>query len=102
MPHKILQILRTTLFANSKKQFGDKLKGWISIGASPRGSIGLDRCSRVNAWLSGRDYVTPEDVQAVVHDCLRHRISLSYEATAEGITPDDVVDKIVRQVAVAA
>ncbi len=93
-----------SLIAASRRpqQFGDKLKGWISIGASPRGSIGLDRCSRVNAWLRGRDYVTPEDVQAVVHDCLRHRISLSYEATAEGITANDVVDEIVRQVAVAA
>jgi len=93
-----------SLIAASRRpqQFGDKLKGWVAIGASPRGSIGLDRCSRVNAWLHGRDYVTPEDVQAVARDCLRHRISLSYEATAEGVTADDVVDEIVRQVAVTA
>ena len=93
-----------SLIAASRRpsQFGEKLKGWISIGASPRGSIGLDRCSRVWAWLNGRDYVTPEDIQAVAHDCLRHRISLSYEATAEGVTVDDVIDEIVRQVAVAA
>ena len=76
-----------SLIAASRRpsQFGEKLKGWISIGASPRGSIGLDRCSRVWAWLNGRDYVTPEDIQAVAHDSLRHRISLSYEATAEDI-----------------
>jgi len=82
-------------------QFGDKLKDWISIGASPRGSLALDRCSRVHAWLRGRSYVTPEDVQSVAHDCLRHRISLSYEAGAEGVTADDALDEVIRQVAVA-
>ena len=66
-------------------EYGDKLKHWIAIGASPRGSLALDRTSRVHAWLQGRDYVMPEDVQAIAHDCLRHRISLSYEASADGI-----------------
>lgn len=83
-------------------EFGDKLRAWIAIGASPRGSLALDRCARVNAWLKGRDFVTPEDVQAVAHDCLRHRVSLSYEAGADGVTPDRVLDEVVRQVAVAA
>ncbi|MEA1834323.1 MoxR family ATPase [Methylobacterium durans] len=83
-------------------EFGDKLKAWIAIGASPRGSLALDRCARANAWLKGRDFVTPEDVQAVAHDCLRHRVSLSYEAGADGVTPDGVLDEVVRQVAVAA
>ena len=83
-------------------EYGDKLKQWIAIGASPRGSLALDRTSRVQAWLQGRDYVVPEDVQAIAHDCLRHRISLSYEATADGIRVDDVIDEIIRQVAVAA
>ncbi|MCX5578580.1 AAA family ATPase [Kaistia terrae] len=82
-------------------EFGDKLKGWIAIGASPRGSLALDKSSRVYAWLQGRDYVTPEDVQAVAHDCLRHRLSLSYEASADGLHADDVIDEIVKQVAVA-
>jgi MoxR-like ATPase len=81
--------------------FGDKLKGWVTIGASPRGSLALDRCSRVHAWLHGRDHVLPSDVQAVAHDCLRHRVTLSYEASAEGVTKDGVIDEIVRQVAVA-
>ncbi|KRE06734.1 AAA family ATPase [Bosea sp. Root381] len=80
---------------------GDKLKNWIAIGASPRGSLALDRCSRTYAWLKGRDYVTPEDVQAVVHDCLRHRVSLGYEAGADGVDADDVLDEVVKQVAVA-
>ena len=82
-------------------EFGDKLKNWIAVGASPRGSLALDRCSRTYAWLQGRDFVTPEDVQAVAHDCLRHRVSLSYEAGADGMNADAVLDEVVRQVAVA-
>ena len=82
-------------------KFGDALKRWIAIGASPRGTLALDRASRAFAWLKGRDYVTPEDVQAVAHDCLRHRLSLTYEAGADGKSADDVVDEIIRQVAVA-
>lgn len=91
------------LIAASRRpaEFGDKLKGWIAIGASPRGSLALDKASRVHAWLEGRDYVTPEDVQAVAHDCLRHRLSLTYEASADGVHADDVIDEIVKQVAVA-
>jgi MoxR-like ATPase len=82
-------------------EFGDKLKGWITIGASPRGSLALDACSRAYAWLQGRNFTTPEDVQAIVHDCLRHRVSLSYEATADGKRADDVIDELLKQVAVA-
>ena len=82
--------------------FGAKLKDWIAIGASPRGSLALDRCSRVHAWLHGRDHVLPTDVQAIAHDCLRHRVSLSYTASAEGVSKDKVIDEIVKQVAVAA
>jgi len=81
--------------------FGAKLKDWIAIGASPRGSLALDRCSRVHAWLHGRDHVLPTDVQEIVHDCLRHRVSLSYAASAEGVSKDQVIDEIVKQVAVA-
>jgi MoxR-like ATPase len=77
------------------------LKKWIQVGASPRGGIGLDRCSRTHAWLQGRDHVTPDDVRAVVHDVLRHRLMLSFEANAGGITPNQVIDEIMKQVAVA-
>ncbi len=83
------------------ERYGEDLKKWIHIGASPRGGIGLDKCSRVHAWLQGRDYVTPDDVRAVVHDVLRHRILLSYEANAEGISSDQVIQEIVKRVAVA-
>jgi MoxR-like ATPase len=61
----------------------------------------LDQCSRAYAWLQGRDHVTPDDVRAVVHDCLRHRVMLSYEASASGLTAQKVVCEIVKVVAVA-
>jgi MoxR-like ATPase len=83
------------------KSYGDKLGKWIALGGSPRGSLALDRCSQVYAWLKERTYVTPEDVQAILHDCLRHRVALSYDAAAEGETADAVLDELVRQVAVA-
>jgi MoxR-like ATPase len=82
------------------KRYGEELGRWIRVGASPRGTIALDRVSRAQAWLGGRDHVTPDDVRAVVHDCLRHRILLSYEAEADGLTTDDVLRNLVEQVAV--
>lgn len=83
-------------------EYGDKLRRWIALGASPRGSLALDRAAQVTAWLRGRAYVTPGDVQAVAHDCLRHRIAPSYEASADGVRVDDIVDEIIAQVAVPA
>ena len=74
--------------------------GYLDYGASPRGSIALDRCARARAWLRGRDYVSPEDVQAVAADALRHRLILSYAAEAEGKTADDVVGALLAQVPV--
>ncbi len=79
--------------------YSEDLARWIEIGASPRASLALDKCGRTHAWLSGRDYVDPQDVRAIVHDVLRHRLTLSYEAQGEGVTPDRVIDEIVSQVA---
>ena len=79
--------------------FGEDLKRWIEVGASPRASLALDKCGRTHAWLAGREYVDPEDIRAIVSDVLRHRLGLTYEAQGEGVTPDAVVDEIVRQVA---
>lgn len=80
--------------------YGDKLGSWIDTGSSPRASIALHRATRANAWLDEREHATPEDVRAVVHAILRHRLILSYDALADHISPDQVIDEIVLQVAV--
>ena len=72
----------------------------VQWGASPRATIMLDRCARAHAWLAGRDYVSPDDVQEVLPDVLRHRLILDYEAEAEGRTPDDVIRELLSEVAV--
>jgi len=82
-------------------RFDDDLQRWIQVGVSPRGSIGLDKVSRAIAWLRGRDYVTPDDVQAVVHDVFRHRLMLTYDAHAAGVGADAVIDRLLQRVAVA-
>ncbi len=81
-------------------RYSDELARWLRFGASPRATIALDRCAKAHAWLAGRDYVTPEDIHSVAHDVLRHRILLSFEAEAEGITSDDFIDSLLRLVAV--
>ncbi len=80
--------------------YGDRLALWVDTGSSPRASIALHRCSRASAWLDDRDYVVPEDVTSVLHAVLRHRMILSYDALADNVTPDAVIDEIIRQVAV--
>jgi MoxR-like ATPase len=82
-------------------RYDEKLASWVRIGTSPRGAIGLDKCARSHAWLNGRDHVLPDDVRAVVHGVFRHRIALSYEANADGISSNDVIDKILQLVAIA-
>jgi MoxR-like ATPase len=83
----------------SRETRGD-LDRWLEFGASPRGTIAMDQCARALAWLGGRDFVTPEDVQAIAHDVLRHRLILSFDAEAQGVTTDDVVDLLIEQVPV--
>jgi MoxR-like ATPase len=82
-------------------RYGEPLSKWLQIGASPRGSLALDRCARVRAWLDGQQFVTPDHVRAVMHDCLRHRLILSYEALSQGVTADQAIDKIASLVASA-
>jgi MoxR-like ATPase len=84
------------------EKFDPELAKLIEFGSSPRGTIALDRCSRVNAWMQGRDYVSPEDVHTVIKDVLRHRIALSYKGRAEGVTPDQIIDKLIESVAIVA
>lgn len=80
--------------------YSDELGRWLRFGASPRATIALDRCSKAHAWLAGRDYVTPDDIHVIAHDVLRHRILLSFEAEAEGISSDDFIDSLLRLVAI--
>jgi MoxR-like ATPase len=80
--------------------YGGLLKSSIAFGASPRATIALDRCSRAYAWLAGRDFVSPEDVQAVAHDVLRHRIIMTFEAEADGMTRQGLVTELLKVVAV--
>lgn len=77
------------------------LSTWISVGSSPRASIALDKCARAQAWLNKKDFVDPDDVRSIVHSVLRHRLILSYDALADGVTPDQVIDEILRLVSVA-
>ncbi len=80
-------------------RYSEDLARWIEIGGSPRASLALDKCGRTHAWLKARDYVDPQDVQAIAHDVFRHRLTLSYEAQGAGMTPDSVMDAIIAQVA---
>jgi len=83
------------------EKYDDKLKQWLAYGASPRATIALDRCSRARAWLHNRDFVSPEDIQAVFHNVLRHRILLTYQAEAEGVSANQLLDHLLSLVAVA-
>ena len=91
-------LVQLTLATRAPKTYGEDLARWVAYGASPRGTIALDRCARAHAWLKRRDYVAPEDVHAVAHDVLRHRVLLSYEAEAEGVTPDRLIDALIARV----
>lgn len=92
-------IVQLVLATREPEQYGAELARWIAYGASPRGTIALDRCARAHAWLAGRDYVTPEDVHAVAADVLRHRVLLTYEAEAEGISSDRAIALLLERVA---
>ncbi|WP_420820761.1 AAA family ATPase [Seongchinamella unica] len=80
--------------------YSEQLANWVDTGSSPRATIALHRCSRASAWLDGRDHVTPEDVTSVLHAVMRHRLILSYDALADRVTADQVIDEILSRVAV--
>jgi MoxR-like ATPase len=93
-------LIEIILASRDPAPYGADLSAWIQWGASPRATIALDRCSRAHAWLAGRDYVAPEDIQTMAFDVLRHRVLLTYEAEAEGVTPDRFIDSLLHQIAV--
>ncbi len=76
------------------------LEGLVMYGASPRACMGIDRASHARAWLEGRDYVGPEDIQDVAGDVLRHRLVLSFEAEADGVGPDTIIEGVLDGVGV--
>jgi MoxR-like ATPase len=97
----ILQYIIDLVFATRyPSRFSERLASWIELGASPRAGIHLDRGARTHAWLDARDYTTPEDVRALLHGVLRHRIALSYEASADGVSANQAIDEIAKLVAV--
>ena len=93
-------IVRLITATRNPLRHDEELARWIQYGASPRGTLCLDACARAHAWLDGRDYVSPGDVQSVFHDVLRHRVLLSFEAEADGISASDVLDRMLRLIAV--
>lgn len=84
-------IVRLVMATRQPDQYDIKLAQWIEMGVSPRATIALDRCARARAWLQGRDFVSPEDVQAMAFPVLRHRLLLTYQAQAEGVHPNQVI-----------
>ncbi len=84
-------LVRLVMATRKPEQYDAKLAQWLELGVSPRATIALDRCARARAWLQGRDYVSPEDVQAMAFPVLRHRLLLTYQAQAEGVHPNQVI-----------
>ena len=102
MDEKIEKYILDLVFATRypEKYNLESLKPLISFGASPRGSINLGIAAKCYAFIKRRGYVVPEDVRAIVHDVLRHRIGITYEAEAENITSVDIINKIVNEIEV--
>lgn len=93
-------LVQLIIATRQPKPYGEELVKWIRFGASPRATIYLDRCARAHAWLNDRDYVAPEDIHAVAHEVLRHRVLLTFEAEAEGICPDRFITELLNRIAI--
>lgn len=93
-------IVQLIIATRQPERYDPELANWIEFGASPRATIALDKCARAHAWLMGRDFVGPDNIQAVFHNVLRHRLLLSYEAEAEGVNSNQVLDRIMQLVPV--
>ncbi|MBA6411987.1 MoxR family ATPase [Parahaliea sp. F7430] len=94
-------IVQLVVATRDPSAYSSQLAEWLEYGASPRATIALDRCARAHAWLKGQDFVSPDDVQAVAADVLRHRLILSFEAEANGVTSDQVIRELTALVPVA-
>ncbi len=91
-------LIELIMATRKPEKYNNTLTGMVRYGASPRATIALDKCSKINAWLEGRNFVTPEDIHAVAYDVLRHRIILSFEAQAEELSSDDVISALLKAV----
>lgn len=91
-------IVQLVIATRKPEIYDPQLTNWLEYGASPRATIALDRCARAHAWLQGKDFVTPDDVQAVAHDVIRHRIILSFEAEAKGHHKDEIIFRLLNRV----
>jgi MoxR-like ATPase len=91
-------LIELVLATRDASAYGEDIRRRIAYGASPRGTISLERCARAHAWLAGRDYVGPQDIHAVALDVLRHRVLLSFEAEAEGVDSDSVIQALIERV----
>ena len=91
-------LVQLILATRNSTAYSGELGQWLDYGASPRATIALDKGSRGLAWMEGRDFVTPDDIRAVAHDGLRHRLILSFEAEAGGINANQVIDKLLETV----
>ncbi len=99
MSEKVEEYLVQLIMATrNPEKYNAAFKGYVAYGASPRATIALDRCAKVHAWLKGKNFVAPEDIHAVVYEVLRHRIILSFEAQAEGLSSDDVIASLLKLV----
>lgn len=96
--HYIVHLVDAT---RRPEKYDQDLASWIEYGVSPRATLALDRCARAHAWLSERDFVTPEDVQAVLPDVFRHRLLLKYEAEAAGFNSDQIIAHLMQKVPVS-
>jgi MoxR-like ATPase len=88
-------LIQLVIATRDPEQHAPELANYIEYGASPRATIALDRCARAHAWLDNRDYVTPDDIQSILGEILRHRIILSYQAEAEGVSTNNVIAKLI-------
>lgn len=94
-------IVRLVMATRQPDTYSQKLANWVEMGVSPRATIALDRAARAHAWLAGRDFVSPEDVHQVIYPVLRHRLLLTYQAQAEGVTGNAVIEELLNTVASA-
>lgn len=93
-------MVQLVMATRQPENYGQELADCINVGVSPRATIALSACARSRAWLNGKEFVSPDDVQAVIHDVFRHRLLLSYEAQAQGIGVDDITDQLLKLVPV--